>query len=139
MTPGMLSDSTAIRMSTEVRRIVGDAVYRDSVYRQPYTFKDVGISLSKTNLQLAFWQMLNLYEQDGDRVLKYMLAYDRLIAADKLVTSAFYTYALLDPRITRLEGGKPVVEHPDVMDEIFHTMNEIIDRIHRHRASQPSK
>lgn len=139
MTPGIQTDSTSINISTEVRRIIGDTAYRDSVFHYPYSFVDVGNSLARTNLRLAFWQMINLYPHNQERVLRYIFAYDKLIATDKLFSSAFSTYALLDPRITRVESGKPIIEHPDVTDDIFHTMNEIVEKINQNRSSLHSK
>jgi len=139
MTPGISADSNAIVMSTEVRRLMADTAYRDSVYRQPYTFTDVGHSLAATNLRRAFWQMINLYPQNKQRVLRYIVAYDELIDSDRLVASSFYTYALLDPRITKIDGGKPAIIHPDVMDSLFRNMNEIIDYILQYRVTHPQK
>lgn len=122
--------------SKEVKRLIVDKTYRDSVYRQPYTFADVAITLKTANLRYAFWQMLNLYPTNKQQVLRYIVAYDKLFAADKLLASSFYTYAMLDPRITRIEKGKPVIERPDIMDELFHNMNEIINYIRDYREAQ---
>jgi len=137
MEPGIRKDSTTMYFSKEVKRIVENPKYRDSIFRQPYTFSQVAQSLKGMNLRYAFWQFLNLYPQNKPQVLRYIAAYDATLASDKLLASAFYTYALLDPRITRLEKGKPVIERPDVMDEIFHNMNQIIDFVLHHRTTSP--
>lgn len=137
MEPGIRKDSLTMYFSKEVKRIVEDPKYRDSIYRQPYTFLNVANSLKTLNLRFAFWQLLNLYPKNKQQALRYIVAYDAAVATDKLLSSAFYTYALLDPRITRLEQGKPVIERPDVMDEIFHNMNEIIDFIRQYRITNP--
>jgi hypothetical protein len=55
--------------------------------------------------------------------------YETLIKTDKLLSAGFYTYALLDPRITRFVDGKPDIYRPDIMDDLFGTMNRMIDKI----------
>jgi hypothetical protein len=145
-TPGLRLDSNQMVFDEEVKRIVNDSVYRDSVYRQPYTFKDVAGSLSKGNLRLAFYQMINLYPTDKERVIKYTTAYDQAVEADKIVKSAYYTYALLDPRITKIEQGRPNIFRPDIMEELFQYANEISANIlerrkqsNKQRAAPPPK
>jgi hypothetical protein len=127
VTPGIRSDSARIHFSDEARRLIGDTTYRDSIYRQPYTFTQVRDALTTTNIRLASWYMLNLYRQQPDIVKRFLMQYDAVVDADKFLIAAYYTYALLDPRITRIVDGKPEVIRPDIMDELFHDMNEIID------------
>lgn len=123
--PGLNMDSSKITYDEEVKRIISDPVYRDSVYRQPYTWLDVRNTLQRNNIRLAFWQLINLYPTNKEKVLKIALAYDQAIKGEKLVNAAFYTYAMLDPRITKIEEGKPNIYRPDIMEELFHFANEI--------------
>jgi hypothetical protein len=78
--------------------------------------------------------MINLYPKYKPQVLKYITAYDKAIEAEKLVNSAFYTYAMLDPRITKIESGKPRIYRPDIMEELLHNANEISAYVVTQRA-----
>jgi hypothetical protein len=124
-TPGLRMDSTKLFMDDEVKRIVRDSAYRDSIFRQPYTFVDVARNLAAGNFRLAFYNLIDLYPKNKATVLRYVMAYDAAVPAEKFVAAAYYTYAMLDPRITKIVDGKPDIYRPDIMEELFHNANEI--------------
>lgn len=129
-TPGVLIDGDQMIFSEEAKKLISDEAYRNSVYKPiPYTFLDVRESLSKTEIQKAFWQMLDLYPQNKEQVLQYIYAYDSVVPSDKVMTGAFYTYAFFDPKITRIENGKPNVHRPDIFEEYLRRTQEIITYI----------
>lgn len=137
--PGIKYDSTSFTFDEEVKHLIGDPVYRFAVYKDPYSWEDVKFSLKKNEMRLAFWQMLNLYPKYKKQVLKYILAYDKLIPTNEIVTSAYYTYAMLDPRITRITSGKPELKRPDILEDLFHDMNEIVTYIIAYREQEAKK
>jgi|TARA_B110000914_G_C15393394_1_gene413607 hypothetical protein len=47
------------------------------------------------------------------------------IPSDELVTAAFYTYAFFDPKITKIENGKPNIYRPDLFEEYLRRAKEI--------------
>ncbi len=135
--PGIKYDSTSFTFDEEVKRIIADPVYRYTVFKKTYTWEDVKFSLKKTDLRLAFWQMLNLYPKNKKQVLKYIIAYDKAVPADEIISSSYYTYAILDPRITKITSGKPDLRRPDILEDMFKDMNDIIDAIHAYREQHP--
>lgn len=137
--PGITYDSTSFTFDTEVQRIISDPVYRFTVYKDPYTWEDVKHSLKHSEMKLAFWQMLNLYPKYKKQVLKFILAYDKVIPTNDIVTGAYYTYAMLDPRITKITSGKPELKRPDILEDLFHDMNEIVTYIIAYREQEAKK
>jgi hypothetical protein len=135
-TPGVRMDSSKVMFDDEAKRVISDSLYRDSVYRQPYTWERVVDALKSGNLRLGVYQMINMYPDNKEKVVEYIGAYDKAVPVEKLVNAAFYTYALLDPRITRIENGKPLIYRPDLMEELFRYANEISAQI---VASRPKR
>ena len=58
---------------------------------------------------------------------------------NEIVTSAYYTYAMLDPRITKITSGKPELKRPDILEDLFHDMNEIVTYIIAYREQEAKK
>lgn len=129
ITPGVRKDSTTFVFDEEVRELIADPVVRHTRLKTPFTWVDVKRSLEQGNLRFASWQLINLYPSDTARVLSVFLRYDEVIPADTLITAAYYTYALLDPRITRFENGSPVVHRPDILEDLFASMHHLVGRV----------
>lgn len=129
-TPGVRVEGTQMLFSDEARKLIGDETYRASCYREAgYTFTDVQQSLAANEIQKAFWQMINLYPENKETVLRYIYAYDNLIPTDKVVAASFYTYGFFDPSITKIEGGKPNIYRPDLFELQLKHSREIIGYI----------
>ena len=136
-TPGVKVDGDKMIFSDEALKLINDTEYRNAVYKNtPYTFIDVRNSLGQSEIQKAFWQLLDLYPENKEQVLKYIYAYDSTIPSDKVLTSAFYTYAFFDPKITTIENGKPSVNRPDVFEEYFRRTKEIVSYIQYFRKQK---
>lgn len=125
-TPGVKVDNDQMIFSNEAQKLINNPEYRKEVYKDTYTFVDVKESLSKSEIQKAFWKLINIYPEKKDFILKYIYLYDHLIPSDQLVVSAFYTYAFFDPKITKLTNGKPVVYRPDLFEEYLRRTKEIV-------------
>ena len=123
---GVSSGEKEIFLSEEAIKLLNDSSYRTEIYKDNYSLYDVGISLSNMDIKLAFWQMINIYPQNKDTLIKYIYAYDKILPVDEIVLSSFYTYAFFDPKITNLSSGKPEVYRPDIFEEYFRRTKEIV-------------
>ena len=123
---GVSSGEKEIFFSDEAIKLLNDSSYRTEIYKDNYSLYDVGISLSNMDIKLAFWQMINIYPQNKDTLIKYIYAYDKILPVDEIVLSSFYTYAFFDPKITNLSRGKPEVYRPDIFEEYFRRTKEIV-------------
>ena len=128
--PGVRVEGSKMLFSEEAKRLIADEGYRSSVYSEDgYDLSDVGESIAANELQKAFWQMINLYPENKEDVLRYIYAYDGVFPTDKVVTAAFYTYGFFDPRITRIKDGRPDVYRPDLFENYLKNTREIVSYI----------
>jgi hypothetical protein len=128
-TPGVVVEGDQMTFSKEAIRLIKDTDYRNSVYKDVYVWEDVVASLTTMEIQKSFWQMINMYPDNRDKVLQYIYFYDRKIPSDEVVTAAFYTYAFFDPKITNIENGKPNIYRPDLFEEYLRRTKEIVGYI----------
>ena len=128
-TPGVLIEDNQMKLSKEAQKLLSNKDYRKEVYKDEYTFLDVKESLMIGDLQKAFWQMINMYPENKETVLKYIYAYDSIIETDKIVVGSFYTYAYFDPKISTISNGKPIVDRPDILEEYLRKTKEIVTYI----------
>ena len=127
--PGVKIVNENMEFSHASRVLISSEKFRNSIYKDEYTFLDVKNSLEKLNLQLAFWQMINIYPTDKKKVLEYIYFYDQLLPSEEIVIAAFYTYSFFDPKITKIIENKPVVERPDIFEEYLRRTQEIVSYI----------
>lgn len=127
--PGVKIEGESMIFSEEAKALIADPKYRKSIYKEAYTFIDVTQSLSESDFKLAFWQMINLYPDHKDDVVRFIFAYDSVFPTDEVTTAAFYTYAFFDPKITKLENGKPNIYRPDIFEELFRNTQEIVSYV----------
>jgi hypothetical protein len=132
-TPGVLVKEDQMIFSTEAKRLISDEAYKAAVYPEAYTFIDVKKSLSTAEIQKAFWQMINLYPENKEDVLTYIYAFEPVFPTDEVTTSAFYTYAFFDPKITKIVDGKPDIYRPDLFENLLKNTKEIVSYIHYFR------
>ena len=133
---GVSSGEKEIYFSEEAIILLNDSIFRGKIYKDEYTLYDVGISLSNLDIKLAFWQMINIYPEKKDTLIKYIYAYDKILPVDEIVLASFYTYAFFDPKITRLDKGKPEVYRPDIFEDYFRRTKEIIYYLNFARANE---
>ena len=103
---GVTSKNGEIVFDEEAIKLLKDKSYREKVYRE-YTLYDVGLSFSEMDIKKAFWQIINIYPQKKDTLIKYVFAFDEILPVDEIMLASFYTYAFFDPNITKLDNGKP--------------------------------
>lgn len=122
---GVTSKNEEIVFDEEAIKLLKDKSYREKVYRE-YTLYDVGLSFSEMDIKKAFWQIINIYPQKKDTLIQYVFAFDEILPVDEILLASFYTYAFFDPKITKLNNGKPDVYRPDIFEEYFRRTKEII-------------
>lgn len=132
---GVTSKNEEIVFDEEAIKLLKDKSYREKVYRE-YTLYDVGLSFSEMDIKKAFWQIINIYPQKKDTLIKYVFAFDEILPVDEILLASFYTYAFFDPNITKLDNGKPDVYRPDIFEEYFRRTKEIIFVIDNLRNSK---
>lgn len=132
---GVTSKNEEIVFDEEAIKLLQDKSYREKVYRE-YTLYDVGLSFSEMDIKKAFWQIINIYPQKKDTLIKYVFAFDEILPVDEILLASFYTYAFFDPNITKLDNGKPDVYRPDIFEEYFRRTKEIIFIIDNLRNSK---
>ncbi len=132
---GVTSKNEEIVFDEEAIKLLKDKSYREKVYRE-YTLYDVGLSFSEMDIKKAFWQIINIYPQKKDTLIKYVFAFDEILPVDEILLASFYTYAFFDPNITKLDNGKPDVYRPDIFEEYFRRTKEIIFIIDNLRNSK---
>ena len=132
---GVTSKNGEIVFDEEAIKLLKDKSYREKVYRE-YTLYDVGLSFSEMDIKKAFWQIINIYPQKKDTLIKYVFAFDEILPVDEILLASFYTYAFFDPNITKLDNGKPDVYRPDIFEEYFRRTKEIIFVIDNLRNSK---
>jgi len=132
---GVTSKNEEIVFDEEAIKLLQDKSYREKVYRE-YTLYDVGLSFSEMDIKKAFWQIINIYPQKKDTLIKYVFAFDEILPVDEILLASFYTYAFFDPNITKLDNGKPDVYRPDIFEEYFRRTKEIIFVIDNLRNSK---
>ena len=128
-TPGVEVKGNEMKFSLEVLKMMKNPKYRKSVFKANYSFVDVAESLSVMEIQKAFWQLLNLYPNNKEKVVKYIYAYESIIDSSRVLFSAFYTYAFFDPSISTIEDGNLNIIRPDLLENLHKDMLEIISYI----------
>lgn len=131
--PGVKIENDSMKFSPVTRRILSDKNFRDSIYKDEYTFEHLKESLVKMDLKLAFWEMINLYPQNKNQILSYLLAYDKQLPVEEILTASFYTYAFFDPKFSRIVDNKLDVFDPTGFEDKLRITKEIIANIRNAR------
>ena len=139
--PGVTLNPSSDQMTfnKEALRLIDDPSYRNEVYKDVYTYDDVKVSLANGKYIKAIWQLITIYPENKEHVVKYIYAFDKVIPSDKLVVNAFYTYAFFDPKITTIENGKPNIYRPDIFEEYLRRTKEIVAYVAYFRNEEPEK
>lgn len=138
-TPGVIIDGNQMKFSKEALRLINEPNYLNEVYKDIYTPEDVKESLMKGEYTKALWKLIVIYPLAKEQVLQYIYAFDKVMPSDKLVVSAFYTYALFDPKITTIKNGKPTIYRPDIFEDYLRRTKEIVSYIAYFRAQETEK
>lgn len=127
---GISIDKDSLHINEEAKRLLTDPGYRESTYPAVYNWPEAIQLMNRMELKKAFYHMINLYKTDAAHkvlALQTFVKYDSLVDMEKILTNSFYTYSLTDPEICGFKDGKPVIKRPDILEEKFKTLKEIIE------------
>tara|TARA_Y100000385_G_scaffold172334_1_gene178424 strand:- start:275 stop:841 length:567 start_codon:yes stop_codon:yes gene_type:complete len=131
--PGVRINGENMEFNAVAQALISNKELRNIIYKENYSFEDVKKSLEQLNIQLAFWQMINIYPNNKKKVLEYIYSYDSLIPVDEIVIASFYTYSFFDPKVTKIIDNKPVVERPDIFEQMLLRTKEIVAYVQEFR------
>ena len=135
--PGVRINGENMEFNAVAKALISNKELRNIIYKENYSFEDVKKSLEQLNIQLAFWQMINIYPNNKRKVLEYIYSYDSLIPVDEIVIASFYTYSFFDPNVTKIIDNKPVVERPDIFEKMLLSTKEIVAYVQEFRKRKP--
>lgn len=138
----LFMDKDSVKMNEEGRRIMLDSNYRKLIYPQTYTWQATTNLLKQMELKKGFWHLFNLYQIDSVNkklVIETLVPFDQLMDMEKVMVSTFYSYALLDPKISTIRNGKPVITRPDIVEHEFAQLKQIIKYIDYYRKERKEK
>ena len=119
-------------ISTEALHAATDTAFRRIVYPEAYTLPGAQRLLQSMYLKIATWHLINLYMIDPasrKAVEHYITGYDTAIRMDRVLISAFYTYALFDPDIGSLKDGRPAIYHPEILEAKLSVVSQLTDKV----------
>ena len=129
---GVVMEKDSIKINDEARKIIIDSNYRKLIYPPAYTWQAAVILLKQMELKKGFWYLFNLYIIDTlnrKLVIESIVSFEKIMDLEKIMTSTFYTYAMLDPQICNYNNGKLIITRPDIVEKKFNTLKEIINYI----------
>lgn len=130
----------SLKLNKEAKRILHDANYRTIIYPQQYTWESASVLLKKMELKKGFWYLINLYHQDEknkEKVIQSLIPFEKIMEMDKVIISSFYTYAMFEPTVCTITNGKPEIIRPDLVEEKFNSVKEIVRYILYFRENPP--
>ena len=129
---GVELNKDSIKINEEAKKIITDSNYRKSIYPEIYTWEATTAHLKIMELKKGFWFLINLYSSDTankDLVIQSLVPFDKMMDMQKVLTSTFYSYAMLDPKVCTYNNGKPVITRPDLIELRFSKLKEIVSYI----------
>jgi hypothetical protein len=119
-------------ISTEALHAATDTAFRRIVYPDVYTLPGAQRLLQAMYLKIATWHLINLYMLDPSSrkaVEHYITGYDTAVRMDRVLISAFYTYALFDPEIGTLKNGRPAIYHPEILEAKLNVVSQLTEKV----------
>lgn len=136
---GVVVQGDSIYISEEARQAATDSAFRAVLFPPVYTWSAAVSIFQQMQLKIGFWYLINLYKNDSatrEYVLQYILTFENILDMDKVLISSFYTYAFLDPEVSVIIQGKPVIQHPEIVEQKLMTVKEILMYIMAYREKQ---
>lgn len=140
--PGVTILKDSMIVNPEVQRLIQDSSYRKQIYPETYTWPHAVDLLNKMELKRAFWSFINLYTSDTMNrklILESVLTYDQAIDMEKAMIAAYYTYSFADPQVGTIINRKFTVNNPEIMENKFNQMKDIVSYIKYYRYEKSQK
>ena len=136
---GVEQMNDSLKISDEVKKIVIDKEYQKILYPSTYTIPGAGALMKNMEIKKAMWYLINIYgksEEYNKVVMNIILPFEQGLEMDKVLVSTFYTYALVDPQIGSVANGKVQITRPDLLEQKFNNLKEMIAYIVAQRKTQ---
>ncbi len=136
---GVEQHDDSLKISDEVKKIVIDKEYQKTLYPATYTIPGAGALMKNMEIKKAMWYLINVYGQSEETnkvVMNIILPFEQGLEMDKVLVSTFYTYALVDPQIGSVVNGKVQISRPDLLEQKFNNLKEMIAYIIAQRKTQ---
>tara|TARA_Y100000766_G_C18870009_1_gene587748 strand:- start:6 stop:566 length:561 start_codon:yes stop_codon:yes gene_type:complete len=127
--PGFEIKDNTLFFSDEAKKLLSDSIYRNSIYAKKSSWLDLKKCLEENHFQLAFWHMINLYPQNKELIINYLVMYNQIIPIKMVLNASLFTYTILDPRISRIKDDKIDIYRPDIFEEHISVVDEMIHYI----------
>lgn len=129
----------SIKINDEARRIIADSAYSKIIYPPQYTWEVAQYLLKKMKYKPGFWYMINLYATDTiykEPIIEVLINIDQMMDMEKILTSTFHSYAILDPSVCKIVNNKPVITRPDIVESKLNKLKEMIYYIKYYREQR---
>ncbi len=136
---GIEQKADTLKLSAEVKKIILDKEYQKIIYPADYNIPAAGALMKKMEIKKAMWYLINLYgkgKEYKEMVLKIILPFEQGLEMDKVLISTFYTYAMVDPQVGTFQNGKIQINRPDILEQKFNTLKEMVAYIIAQRKTQ---
>ncbi len=125
---GVEQTKDSLKISSDVKKIMLDSNYRKFIYPAKYTLPVVSELMKQMEIKKAIWYLINMYAQDKNTkslVLQIIVPFEQGMEIDKVLISTFYTYAMTDPQVAKINKGKVEISRPDLLEKKFNAMKEL--------------
>ena len=126
---GVTYEADSMVVSTEAQNLLTNTELRELMYPEEYSWETTLGLMSQMQLKRAFWQMINLFPDNKELVIKTMVQYDKILEVDRALVGTFYTYTFADPEIVDIQGNQPQIMRPDVLEDKLDDLNEMINYV----------
>lgn len=136
---GIEKTKDSLKISDDVKHIITDSNYRKLIYLKDYTLPAFVDMLNKDQTKIAMWYLINIYGTQKEKqnfLMDIVIQFEQGLEMDKVLISTFYTYAMLDPEVGTLKNGKIEIIRPDLLEQKFNTVKEMIAHIISNRKNE---
>ena len=140
--PGISMNKDSMHISAESKKVMQNANYRALIFPDAYTWQSARQFLTQLDFKKGFWYLIKLYAADTANrplVIQTILAYEKAFEINKVLTSTFYTYALLDPKVCVFKNDKIKITRPDILEGSFNKLKEMTNYIANYQKKNTVK
>ena len=130
---GVRIDGDSIHITAEAWLAATDTMWRTVLYPKEYSWLTAKKLIETQHLKEALWFLINLYTlpENQSLVLEVVKDMQSYFDIPRALVASYYTFAFFDPNVSTLQDGKPVIEHPDILEEKLNAMTDITAKINQ--------
>jgi hypothetical protein len=129
----------SVYISRDYKRAINDNKYREFLYPKEYSWGGVSAFIKANALKPAFWYLINLYsksKEDKEKVLTFVLTYDKLFQMDEILVATFYTYSFMNPESSVIIDRQPETTRPDILEQKLRNVKEMVTYIRQFKETK---